>query len=97
MATLQKIRNRAGLLIIVIGVALLAFIVGDGLRSGGTLFQMSNNYALKIDGEKIKAEDYHQRLQQLQRLPKLMAIILQMSSACNSIISLPKSTSKALL
>lgn len=66
MATLQKIRNRAGLLIIVIGVALLAFIVGDGLRSGGTLFQMSNNYALKIDGEKIKAEDYHQRLQQLQ-------------------------------
>ena len=47
MATLQKIRNRAGLLIIVIGVALLAFIVGDGLRSGGTLFQMSNNYALK--------------------------------------------------
>lgn len=66
MATLQKIRNRAGLLIVVIGVALLAFIVGDGLRSGGTLFQMSNNYALKIDGEKIKAEDYHQRLQELQ-------------------------------
>ncbi len=66
MATLQKIRNRAGLLIVVIGVALLAFIIGDGLRSGGTLFQMSNNYALKIDGEKIKAEDYHQRLQELQ-------------------------------
>ena len=85
MATLQKIRNRAGLLIIVIGVALLAFIVGDGLRSGGTLFQMSNNYALTNGCKSCK------------RLPKLMAIILQMSSACNSIISLPKSTSRALL
>ena len=92
MATLQKIRNRAGLLIIVIGVALLAFIVGDGLRSGGTLFQMSNNYALKIDGEKIT-----NGCNSCKRLPKLMAIILQMSSACNSIISLPKSTSRALL
>ena len=34
MATLQKIRNKAGLLVIVIGVALLAFIIG-----GTSLFQ----------------------------------------------------------
>ena len=33
MATLQKIRNKAGLLVIVIGVALLAFIIGDFLNS----------------------------------------------------------------
>lgn len=34
MATLQKIRNRGGILVsIVIGLALVAFIVGDALSS----------------------------------------------------------------
>lgn len=68
MATLEKIRNRAGLLIIVIGVALFAFIIGDGLRSGSTLLQMSKNAALVIDGEKIKIEDYSQRLTEMQEV-----------------------------
>ena len=80
MATLQKIRNRAGLLIIVIGVALLAFIVGD-----------------RLTVRKSRQKTITNGCNSCKRLPKLMAIILQMSSACNSIISLPKSTSKALL
>ena len=62
MATLQKIRNRAGLLIIVVGVALLAFIIGDGLRSGSSILQNNKNVALNIDGEKVKFEDYQQLL-----------------------------------
>lgn len=66
MATLEKIRNRAGLLIIVIGVALFAFIIGDGLRSGSTLLQLSKNSALVIDGNKIDIEDYSQRLAEMQ-------------------------------
>lgn len=66
MATLEKIRNRAGLLIGVIGVALLAFIVGDGLRSGSTLLQLGQNAALVIDGNKINIEDYSQRLSEMQ-------------------------------
>ncbi len=37
MATLNKIRSKAGLLVVIIGVALLAFIVGDFLNSGHTL------------------------------------------------------------
>lgn len=38
MATLQKIRNRGGVLVsIVIGLALVAFIVGDALSSGPVL------------------------------------------------------------
>ena len=32
MATLNKIRSKAGLLVVIIGVALLAFIVGDFLN-----------------------------------------------------------------
>ena len=35
MATLNKIRSKAGLLVVIIGVALLAFIVG-GLPEFGT-------------------------------------------------------------
>jgi len=38
MATLQKIRDKGTLLVIVIGVALLAFVLGDLFTSGTTLF-----------------------------------------------------------
>lgn len=62
MATLQKIRNRAGLLIIVVGVALLAFIIGDGLRSGSSLLQDNKMVALKIDDKKVKYDEYQQLL-----------------------------------
>ena len=62
MATLQKIRNRAGLLIIVVGVALLAFIIGDGLRSGSSVLQDNKMVALKIDGKKVKYDEYQQLL-----------------------------------
>lgn len=68
MATLQKIRNQAGLLIIVIGVALLAFIIGDGLRSGSTVAQQSKQNALNIDGEKVKIEDYSARLSEITKM-----------------------------
>lgn len=64
MATLQKIRNRAGLLIIVVGVALLAFIIGDGLRSGSSILQDNKMVALKIDGKKVKYDEYQQLLTQ---------------------------------
>ena len=44
MATLQKIRNRGGVLVsIVIGLALVAFIVGDALSSGASLINRSRN------------------------------------------------------
>lgn len=62
MATLQKIRNRAGLLIIVVGVALFAFIIGDGLRSGSSILQDNKMVALNVDGNKIKYDEYQQLL-----------------------------------
>lgn len=65
MATLQKIRNRAGLLIIVIGLALLAFIVGGALNSGPSLIAQSKQVALKVDGKKIGIQEYQDKLQQL--------------------------------
>ena len=39
MATLEKIRSKAGLLVLVVGVALFAFIIGDFLNSGSTYFR----------------------------------------------------------
>jgi peptidyl-prolyl cis-trans isomerase D len=65
MATLQKIRNQAGLLIVVIGVALLAFIVGDFLNSGNTFFQMSKNNVAKVNGKAISPDEFQAKLAQL--------------------------------
>ncbi len=39
MATLEKIRSKAGLLVLVVGLALFAFIIGDFLNSGSTYFK----------------------------------------------------------
>ncbi|MBO5720052.1 MAG: SurA N-terminal domain-containing protein [Bacteroidales bacterium] len=65
MATLQKIRNLSGLLIVVIGVALLSFIVGDFLNSGSTFLQMSRNNVAKVNGTAISPEEFEQKLAQL--------------------------------
>ena len=51
MATLQKIRNKAGLLIAVIGIALLAFILGDLLTSGSTLFRKYQDKVFEVGGK----------------------------------------------
>ena len=63
MATLQTIRNRAGLLVsIFIGLALMAFIVGDALNSGASIFNGERNQVGKIDGESISLMDFQSRL-----------------------------------
>ena len=51
MATLEKLRNRAGTLVaVVIGLALLAFILGDLFGSGGSLFTRNQFEIAEIDG-----------------------------------------------
>jgi len=59
MATLQNIRNKAGLLVaVVIGLALFAFILGDMMGGGGS--RSSRNVA-EIAGKSIDAQDYMNR------------------------------------
>jgi len=53
MATLEKIRSKAGLLVGVIGLALFAFIIGDFLRSGSTFFRQSKEKVAVVDGQSI--------------------------------------------
>ncbi|MFA6402271.1 MAG: SurA N-terminal domain-containing protein [Salinivirgaceae bacterium] len=63
MATLQKIRNNAGLLVsIIIGLALLSFILGDLLTSGNTLFNKSQNNVAEIAGKSIPIEMYQGKI-----------------------------------
>lgn len=65
MATLQKIRNRGGILVsIVIGLALVAFIVGDALSSGASLLNRSKNKVGEIGGESISIQDFQDKVAQ---------------------------------
>lgn len=72
MATLQTIRNRGGLLVsIVIGLALVAFIVGDALNSGASIFNSQRNEVGEIAGESISIMDYQNLVNKNLELVKL--------------------------
>lgn len=72
MATLQNIRNRAGLLVaIVIGLALFAFILGDMLGSGTSAF--SKRTVAEINGKAIGVAEYMDREKALREFYELNA------------------------
>jgi peptidyl-prolyl cis-trans isomerase D len=70
MATLQNIRNRAGLLVaIVIGLALFAFILGDMMGSGSSALRRRS--VAEINGKGIGVNDYMNREQALREFYEL--------------------------
>jgi peptidyl-prolyl cis-trans isomerase D len=66
MATLERIRNKAGLLIAIIGVAMLAFILGDFLNSGGSMFSGNRNEIAKINGISVSIDEYQDMINNLE-------------------------------
>lgn len=71
MATLQKIRTKAGLLVaIVIGVSLAAFILGDLLQGGSSMFQKNRLEVGVIDGESIQYPDFQKQVEELGEIFK---------------------------
>ncbi len=60
MATLEKIRKRSVLLLIIIGAALVAFIIGDFLNSSRSIFGNGTTVA-NVDGNKIDYLAFQQR------------------------------------
>ena len=64
MAALEKIRKRAVLLTVVIGVALLAFILGDLINSGQAFFG-DGNTIVKVGDEKIDAMEFQKRYEEI--------------------------------
>ncbi len=57
MAAIEKIRRRSGLLIAIIGIALLAFVLQDLFQSQG---RNTGPSVAVVDGEKISIRDYEQ-------------------------------------
>jgi len=65
MATLQKLRNRAGVLLAaIIGLSLVAFILGDFLNSGSGFIQRNKMEIAQINGKSISYTDFQSRVEQ---------------------------------
>ncbi len=64
MATLEKIRQRSGLLLIIIGIALAAFILTDLLSSGNSLLRGDMAYVGKINGESIDMISFSREIEE---------------------------------
>lgn len=74
MATLEKIRNRAGVLVaVVIGLALFAFILGDILGSGPSLFTNTQFEIAEIAGESVSYQNFQMRVDELSEIFRLNA------------------------
>ncbi|MDR1356756.1 MAG: SurA N-terminal domain-containing protein [Tannerellaceae bacterium] len=71
MATLEKIRNKAGLLVIVVGLALFAFIIGDFLNSGSTYFKQHQEKIADINGTTISIQEYQKRIEDMTDVYKM--------------------------
>jgi len=71
MATLEKIRSKGVLLVVVVGLALLAFIVGDFLKEGSTYFNKSRETVAKIVGEDINIKEYTAAIDQMTEVYKI--------------------------
>ena len=71
MATLEKIRSKGPLLVAVIGIALLAFIIGDFLNSGVTYFNSSRENIGDIDGEVIHYTEFQNAVDQMIEVYKI--------------------------
>lgn len=75
MATLQKIRTKGPLLVIVIGLALFAFIAGDAWK---VLQPHQSQNVGEVDGEELSAQDY-------QALVEEYTEVIKFSSGMNSL------------
>ncbi len=72
MATLQRIRNRAGLLVaVIIGMAIFAFVLQDLLSGGKTAFARSKFTFAEIDGNSVQYDEYTARVEKLAEYYRL--------------------------
>ena len=71
MATLQKIRNHGVLLLIIVGAAMLAFILGDFLNSGSSFFNRSRENVGTIAGHDVHYTEYEAAKDQLTEVYKI--------------------------
>lgn len=63
MATLNTLRTKGGVILaVVIGISLLAFLLGDIASSGGSLLNSSKMNVGEINGQSISYDTYSSRI-----------------------------------
>ena len=67
MAAIGKIRQHYGILVIIIGLALLAFVLGDLMKSSGT--RRATDLAV-VNGEKVTYRDFENKVNQVVNYQK---------------------------
>lgn len=73
MATLNTLRTKGGVLLaVVIGISLLAFLLGDLTSSSSTLFNSSQMTVGKIDGHSISYQEYQSKIDELTRVQTVL-------------------------
>lgn len=58
------LRNRAGLIVTVIGIAIVAFLLGDVVRTGAPFWASSQNQVGSVNGESISYPDFNVQVEQ---------------------------------
>ena len=66
MATIERIRQRSGLLIVVVFVALMAFLLGDLFQSGGSRFFGDPNVVGSVNGVELSRMEMSQKIEELR-------------------------------
>ena len=84
MAILGRIRSHGVLLLVVVGIALLAFVVGDALTQSSTWFNKWQNVVVKVDGESVDYPTYMGLVEQLSEVYKVQYNTNQLSEEVNS-------------
>jgi peptidyl-prolyl cis-trans isomerase D len=64
MATLEKIRSKAVLLVVVVGVALFAFIIESLIQSLGPLSNQKKENIVVVNGESVHYHDYQTKVEE---------------------------------
>ncbi len=64
MGLMGNLRNRAGLVIFVIGLAIVAFLLGDVVRSGSPLWMQKQNQVGSVNGNSIDYQDFNMQVEQ---------------------------------
>ncbi len=74
MATLEKLRNKAGVLLaVVIGIALLSFVLGDFIKPGKSILSNSEHELAKIAGKSISYQQYQGKVEEIFEINKLFS------------------------
>lgn len=72
MAALQRIRQHSVALLVIVGLAMVAFIVGDLINSSSSIVQSSRDKVVTINGDKVTYEQYEASRQRKQDFYKAM-------------------------